>query len=782
MPALSDTTRPWEIWLVHHTHVDIGYTEPQDLILRKHAEFVAQALDCCTATDALPEGERFVWTCEVAWTVKAFLARYPERAEEFFRRVREGRIEVTALYLQLTDLYGQDLLEETTDYAMTLARTRNFEIVTAMNDDVNGWTWGLPDLLANRGIRYMDTAINPTRAHCVQPRPMVFRWTGPQGGSVLFWHSRGYLRGNKLAIDQPDGPARAAACVQELEAAGYPHRVVEVRIQGANHDNAPPGVWLSEAVRRWNAAGHLPRLRLVTPRIWFEEVAAHWPAPIIEHRAGWPDWWADGNGSAAAESALARRAQADLVTIKSMAAAMRQTTPPERMERAREAAAFFCEHTWGAWCSTDTPDNLTSKAQWNTKAGFAYTAAVEANALLQDLLADEIRRRANGQPGVLVFNPLDQARTDLVELTVADADLGLANPGWVPAPVRSDPGQAFHLVDVETGKPVPVDRTPAIADSARRPALAMRFLATDVPPRGFRRYRVVPGETAVANASSSRSSKLASPALEVSPDADGRGITAIRDRNTGAEWFRSSEFALGEVIYETIPGPFGREKLCGWGGIKLDCPFERTPVRFGPPETRRLPYGAGLHLTAVKPPGSLQSMTLDVVIYDELPRVDLHYRLEKAPNTEAEALYVAFPLTPDTRYLTPPEVWLDLPGAVMRPGLDQVPGTATDWHSLQHYFAVAGGSHTVVVASPDIPLVQINGINTGKWQEALPPTNGVVMSWVMNNYWFTNFPAAQGGGFSWRYSLTAMPGEFDREAGERFARGTRQSMVAGATR
>ena len=59
---LSNLARRWEIWLVHHTHVDIGYTEPQDVILRKHAEFVAQALDFCTATDALPSGERFCWT------------------------------------------------------------------------------------------------------------------------------------------------------------------------------------------------------------------------------------------------------------------------------------------------------------------------------------------------------------------------------------------------------------------------------------------------------------------------------------------------------------------------------------------------------------------------------------------------------------------------------------------------------------------------------------------------------------------------------------------------
>ena len=114
----------------------------------------------------------------------------------------------------------------------------------------------------------------------------------------------------------------------------------------------------------------------------------------------------------------------------------------------------------------------------------------------------------------------------------------------------------------------------------------------------------------------------------------------------------------------------------------------------------------------------------------------------------------------------------------MRPGLDQVPGTATDWHSLQHYFAVSGNEQTVAVASPDIPLVQVNGINTGKWQETLPPANGVVMSWVMNNYWFTNFPASQGGGFAWRYSLMAMPGGFDRDAAAGFAATLRQPLRA----
>jgi hypothetical protein len=144
---------------------------------------------------------------------------------------------------------------------------------------------------------------------------------------------------------------------------------------------------------------------------------------------------------------------------------------------------------------------------------------------------------------------------------------------------------------------------------------------------------------------------------------------------------------------------------------------------------------------------------------------------------------VAFPLNPNneepiTNNPCHPTVFLDLPGAAMRPGLDQVPGTATDWHSLQHYFAVEMGDSTVVVASPDIPLVQVNGINTGKWQEALPPHTGLVMSWVMNNYWFTNFPAAQGGGFEWRYTLRRISEAFDSAMAGRFAGEIRQSLVA----
>ncbi|MFA5206229.1 MAG: hypothetical protein WC708_17675, partial [Lentisphaeria bacterium] len=54
--------------------------------------------------------------------------------------------------------------------------------------------------------------------------------------------------------------------------------------------------------------------------------------------------------------------------------------------------------------------------------------------------------------------------------------------------------------------------------------------------------------------------------------------------------------------------------------------------------------------------------------------------------------------------------------------------------------------------------------------------NGTVMSWLMNNYWFTNFPASQNGPVTCRFSLDVRPGGFDAAAAGRFARAIRQPL------
>jgi alpha-mannosidase len=80
-------------------------------------------------------------------------------------------------------------------------------------------------------------------------------------------------------------------------------------------------------------------------------------------------------------------------------------------------------------------------------------------------------------------------------------------------------------------------------------------------------------------------------------------------------------------------------------------------------------------------------------------------------------------------------------------------------------------SGQIIFVSPEIPLVQLGDINLGKFyrvkspesgsaQEGLKetgyPKSGSVFSWVLNNYWTTNFLASQQGELKWTYQISSM--------------------------
>lgn len=48
-------------------------------------------------------------------------------------------------------------------------------------------------------------------------------------------------------------------------------------------------------------------------------------------------------------------------------------------------------------------------------------------------------------------------------------------------------------------------------------------------------------------------------------------------------------------------------------------------------------------------------------------------------------------------------------------------------------------------ASPDAPLFTLTDINRGLWLKHLDIRNGYLFSYVMNNYWFTNYRAEHSG-------------------------------------
>jgi hypothetical protein len=130
-------------------------------------------------------------------------------------------------------------------------------------------------------------------------------------------------------------------------------------------------------------------------------------------------------------------------------------------------------------------------------------------------------------------------------------------------------------------------------------------------------------------------------------------------------------------------------------------------------------------------------------------KIEFRYIAHKLIITDPEGLYVAFPFSlPGSRIV------FETIGGILSQG-EQLPGSSSDWNTAQNFVAVRGKKGQVIVVSNEVPLWQFSDFNIGKYERYPKPGKTRLYSWVMNNYWFTNFRAFQEGGFSWSYQLTS---------------------------
>ena len=94
-----EPVRPWVVYILMHSHVDIGYTDIQPHIAAKQAHNVTRALELIPETKDYPAEARFRWNLEVHWTYDQFWATAtPEQKRAFEQAVRDGYIGLDAMY------------------------------------------------------------------------------------------------------------------------------------------------------------------------------------------------------------------------------------------------------------------------------------------------------------------------------------------------------------------------------------------------------------------------------------------------------------------------------------------------------------------------------------------------------------------------------------------------------------------------------------------------------------------------------------------------------------
>ena len=98
--------RPLTVYVVPHSHTDIGYTEIQTAIETKQVQNLVDGLAAARRTAEYPEGSRFVWNVEVGWAADLYLQRLDaQQRSDFLAGVRKGQIVLNGMYLnELTGL------------------------------------------------------------------------------------------------------------------------------------------------------------------------------------------------------------------------------------------------------------------------------------------------------------------------------------------------------------------------------------------------------------------------------------------------------------------------------------------------------------------------------------------------------------------------------------------------------------------------------------------------------------------------------------------------------
>jgi hypothetical protein len=228
-------------------------------------------------------------------------------------------------------------------------------------------------------------------------------------------------------------------------------------------------------------------------------------------------------------------------------------------------------------------------------------------------------------------------------------------------------------------------------------------------------------------------------------DENTGAITSLFDKKLGLELAdKESSWKIGQLIRETLPN---RDKMTPSHSTVSNVKIEKGTDG---PLWQSIRITSDMTGYEKGEEGAPQGLELEIRLYKNVKKIEFKYMAHKRGMlTDPEALYVAFPFSlPGSRIV------FETIGGILMQG-QQLPGSSSDWNVAQNFVSVRGKQGQIIVVSNDVPLWQFSDFNIGKFERYPKPGKTWLYSWIMNNYWFTNFRAYQEGDFSWSYQLTS---------------------------
>jgi hypothetical protein len=736
--------RHWVVYLLPHSHVDIGYTHVQTDVERAQWQYLETAIDTARKTASYPPGCRFKWNTEVLWAVDSYLQQAtPEKRQSLLDAVKAGQVAFDALYgNMLTGLCRPEELLRLLRCATELTKLTGVPIESAMITDVPGYTWGIVPAFAHSGVKYFSIGPNggDRIGHTIAAwGDKPFWWLGPNGKDrVLAWMTgTGYYQ-----VFQ--SPERLLTYLEQLEERGYPYDYVQVR--HCLGDNGAPDVNFADHVKAWNETHAYPKLVIATTAEMFRDFERTYGDRLPVAAGDFTPYWEDGAGSSARETALNRAAAERLVQAETLFALFnRQAYPLRDFYQAWRNVVLYDEHTWGAHNSVSAPDAPFVKSQWTIK---------QANALDADRQSRALIAAANNARG----EPVPQSSLTNVIDVISTTGSGMP---WGLVAIAKDLSSAGDAVLA----------SPDAAQALVSQRLTSGELVFRLCHSGLRAYRFYitsagPQRTNVS-AATAEGTVLRAPRSALAP-----ALSVRLDERTGA----IASLRYDEHEYVGTNAPAALNDYWYLPGSEFKGAQRNGRVRITVKETG--PLVASLLVESDAP--GCRKLTREVRLHALRNYVEIIDTLDKLPVRAKEGVHFGFAFdVPDgvTR--------LDMPWSVVRPETDQVPGACKNWFAVQRWVDISNDKYGVTWLTPDAPLVEAGGITANlvgsmslaDWITNLPPSQ-TIYSWAMNNHWHTNYRADQEGPTTFRYLIVPHQGGFSASRASRLGLEFGQPLLA----
>ena len=743
--------RKMTIYILPHSHNDIGYTEIQTNVERKQMNNLLLGMEYARRTKDYPAGARFIWNLEGVYAADLFLHRMNDRQrQDLIAAVKDGGVALNGMYVNtLTGLCRPEELLQLFRRSNEVAAQCGVKVESAMISDVPGYTWGTVAAMAQAGIKYFSAAPNYfDRIGDIlqQWEDKPFYWVSPSGKEkVLVWIP---WKGYALSHGMPEGLTKQFVdeYVAELKRKNFNYDISYIRWSG-HGDNALPDPTISEFVKDWNTTYAWPKFIISSTTTAFSAFEAEYGSQLPQEKGDWTGYWEDGAASSAFETAENRASSSRLSQAEALWA-MRGGAgfPVDRDREGWKNVILYSEHTWGADVSVTRPLSQKTMEQWIIKKSYATLADSISLEVLNGALAQGVA----GTPanGVDVYNTNSWVRTGLVLLS---KELSVAGD------VVKDAG----------GKVLP---------SQRLSNGELAFVAGEIPPFGARRYLISAGSAGGGGSVKADGHSLDNGLLYVGVDEKTGAITSLKNHTIDNEFVDTdSSGGLNDYLFLL--------------GNKLSDVQRNGPVTITVRE--KGPVLAELRIESNAP--GVAKLVRDIRLVNGFDFVEMTNILDKLPaeldphpgdypwaNLHGkESLNFGFPF-----HVQAGDMRLDIPMAIMQPEKDQIPGSCKNWLEVGNWADVSNKDYGVTWVTLDAPLVEVGGITAtllgGQshpevWRKHIEPTQKLY-SWALNNHWETNYRAYQDGIITFRYAL--QPHKiFDAAASTRLATGLVQPLV-----